>query len=135
MVPNMYRMRDSLLAHGFSNAELRFLNHADGQHSEWYWAREFPACFEWLFQNTVLSSASEEVTPWFLSGGAGGRFSLHGRSGHRIQVTLTDLQGRQVYAAEHGSGEQIKLPGRAQGILLARFGTAQDSMFQKVLVY
>lgn len=36
---------------GFRTKEIRYATHRDGQHSEWYWAREFPAAFEWLFAN------------------------------------------------------------------------------------
>jgi len=54
MVADMYAMEDTLLARGFSAAELNVTNHVDGQHSEWYWAREFPAVYNWLFANLPL---------------------------------------------------------------------------------
>lgn len=45
------RMYKTLRRAGFRTKEIRYVTHADGQHSEWYWAREFPAAFEWLFAN------------------------------------------------------------------------------------
>jgi metallo-beta-lactamase class B len=30
-------------------ADVRALLPADGAHSEWFWRREFPAAFRWLF--------------------------------------------------------------------------------------
>lgn len=49
-VADMNAMYNTLLSAGFSEEEVIALSHADGQHSEWYWAREFPAAYEWLYQ-------------------------------------------------------------------------------------
>ncbi|WP_205503915.1 alpha/beta hydrolase [Rufibacter psychrotolerans] len=49
MVPDMARMRDLLLKQGMKPAALRYTVHADGEHKESYWQREFPQVFLWLF--------------------------------------------------------------------------------------
>ncbi len=49
MVTDLNNMQSTLIDAGFAEQELFLLTHADGQHSEWYWAREFPAAYEWLF--------------------------------------------------------------------------------------
>lgn len=49
-VSDMYAMYATLISAGFSEEEVVALAHADGQHSEWYWAREFPAAYQWLYQ-------------------------------------------------------------------------------------
>lgn len=54
-VKDMFAMRDTLLAAGQSPVDLRAEAHADGTHSEWYWAREFPKVYLFLF--------GEESTP------------------------------------------------------------------------
>lgn len=59
MVPDLNRMYNTLRSVGFEESELLRTTHADGQHSEWYWAREFPAAYQWLFANT-LPTATEE---------------------------------------------------------------------------
>ncbi len=59
VVADMQAMYDTLLSAGFSEAELAFVTHADGAHSEWYWAREFPAAYEWLF-GTLTSVAAAD---------------------------------------------------------------------------
>lgn len=51
MVPNMEAMYNTLLEAGFSTDEIRITSHPDGEHSEWYWRREFPGTYQWLFQN------------------------------------------------------------------------------------
>lgn len=63
MISDMDRMRDSLLAVGFTSNDIAFVQHADGQHSEWYWAREFPALYAWLCGNQILTTtATTELT-------------------------------------------------------------------------
>lgn len=55
MVPDMMMMHDSLLAAGVPETNMHLLHHPDGAHSEWYWAREFPAAYEWLFGDLILN--------------------------------------------------------------------------------
>jgi alpha-amylase len=44
------RMVDSLAAGGFTSG-MHAAIRSDGTHSEWFWRREFPAAYEWLFQD------------------------------------------------------------------------------------
>jgi alpha-amylase len=49
------RMVDTLRAAGFTIGEggdVRAAVRGDGRHAEWFWRREFPAAYEWLFQET-----------------------------------------------------------------------------------
>jgi metallo-beta-lactamase class B len=43
------RMIETLAARGFKDSELRALIREDGTHTEWFWRREFPAAYQWLF--------------------------------------------------------------------------------------
>jgi len=49
-VKDQERMVDSLVAHGLQRGRnIVALSRADGKHSEWFWRREFPAAYQWLF--------------------------------------------------------------------------------------
>jgi metallo-beta-lactamase class B len=48
MVPLMQTVHDALLRSGVPAANLSFNPRTDGQHSEWFWKREFPAAYRWL---------------------------------------------------------------------------------------
>ena len=133
MVPNMYRMRDTLLANGFSQSELFVVNHSDGQHSEWYWAREYPACYNWLFQNTVLEADVPQVAKWALRSGPEGRFVVRGPVSGEIALRISNLKGQVVYENAVGNGQVIQLPHLPAGMLVAHFGQDADSIFQKIL--
>jgi predicted alpha/beta superfamily hydrolase len=50
MLPLMAEWRDELRAEGVPAANLSFHAPADGQHKEWFWRREFPAAYRFLFR-------------------------------------------------------------------------------------
>ena len=58
LIPNMNNMVTTLLDAGFENAEIEMLTHSDGEHSEWYWRREFSDAYSWLFKDINLSVSS-----------------------------------------------------------------------------
>ena len=46
------KMNALLINKGYTNKNLKMLTPADGQHAEWFWAREFEAAFLWLMSET-----------------------------------------------------------------------------------
>ena len=52
---DMQAVADAMNPAGFSASEKYFHVPGDGQHSEWFWAREFPDAYEWLFQGAVTA--------------------------------------------------------------------------------
>lgn len=55
---NMHAVAQSMLLAGFTPEEQQLVVHPDGQHSEWFWAREFPEAYAWLFQGAALHTGS-----------------------------------------------------------------------------
>ncbi|MGY3090252.1 putative alpha/beta superfamily hydrolase [Hymenobacter sp. UYAg731] len=58
MLPLMTQWRDELRAEGVPAANLAFSAPADGEHREWFWRREFPAAYRFLFGSAVKTKAS-----------------------------------------------------------------------------
>lgn len=52
-IDNMFAMHDTLLRAGFDSNEVVTTEFSDGQHSEWFWAREFEDAYLWLFRNNT----------------------------------------------------------------------------------
>lgn len=48
VVADNQQLFTTLVNAGFDASEINVHTDADGQHSEWYWAREFPDAYEWL---------------------------------------------------------------------------------------
>jgi predicted alpha/beta superfamily hydrolase len=65
MVPLMVAMKDSVIAAGLSASRTKLLTWADGQHAEWFWSREFPAAYQWLFNdlNTTTGLHAAAAVP------------------------------------------------------------------------
>lgn len=51
MVSDMQKMHDLLVKKGYPLSNLKFITKQDGQHSEWFWQREFPDFYKWLVSN------------------------------------------------------------------------------------
>jgi len=66
VVEDMEDVADAMTTAGFGLGEKSFNVIADGKHSEWFWAREFPAAYEWLFADFTSSSNEPGQTPFAL---------------------------------------------------------------------
>lgn len=58
---DMQEVADAMLDAGFSSDEIAFKVPADGQHSEWFWRREFPAAYKWLFGGLVSDTGEADA--------------------------------------------------------------------------
>lgn len=54
-------MYNSLVGIGFTSNELAVVIEPDGQHSEWFWAREFREAFQWIFNTEQITSLKNDV--------------------------------------------------------------------------
>lgn len=52
---------EAMLNAGFDLSEINMSNPADGEHSEWFWGREFPSAYTWLFKEDQASVSSNEL--------------------------------------------------------------------------
>ena len=53
VVYNMNRMRDTLIASGFSSNDIYNISRSYGSHSETFWRKEFIPAYSWLFSNSI----------------------------------------------------------------------------------
>ncbi len=49
VVQDMQTVANAMSTAGFSASEKSFNVKSDGEHAEWFWAREFPGAYKWLF--------------------------------------------------------------------------------------
>lgn len=56
---DMQAVADAMLVAGFGQEEQQRLTPTDGQHSEWFWAREFSDAYKWLFTFSVGTQVPE----------------------------------------------------------------------------
>ncbi len=60
-ITKMFAMNDTLLQSGFGPDEINTIEKSDGQHSEWFWAREFKDAYLWLFGSTDTYAKEPEA--------------------------------------------------------------------------
>lgn len=125
LVSDINEMTALMQSEGFTESEIRFDTHADGQHSEWFWAREFPDAFEWLYMSTTtdlsVASNSEKLkiqpnpvtdTMWFIL-----------PEGQSItDVLIFDVSGRLCFEKQQ-SGPRLELGHLPKGIYQLRLTT------------
>lgn len=57
VVEDMQTVANAMISAGFETNEQAFIVKNDGQHAEWFWAREFPAAYKWLFADFTTSAS------------------------------------------------------------------------------
>lgn len=119
MVPLMQALRDSLGRGGVPAANLQLTTHADGQHAEWFWRREFSAAYRWLSVAAALGAASSSKAALAFS-------AYPNPSNNRVTVQLPaaireakleilDGAGRVVLKRKVKTGDSIDVSGLAKG--------------------
>ena len=123
MVPQMQALRDSLRRGGVPAANLNFNTRTDGQHAEWFWRREFPAGYSWLYapatatavrssQNLALrlypNPATEEL-----------RVALPAALSE-ARLEISDALGRNVLQTQVRNGQAVDVRGLPHGLYLTR---------------
>ncbi len=137
MVDDLNRMSSTLQAVGFQAEELQLVTHADGQHLEWYWAREFPAAYEWLFANTLPTytlepkeyqiKLSPNPTDSIL------RFQVPATLGE-VQFELFDMNGRKVLGLQSLNGQAVDLKQLPAGTYLVQLYSQQQWLESQTLI-
>jgi len=93
MIQNLRRMNDTLHLAGFAADELMAIEKADGQHSEWFWAREFEAAYLWLYSNPATSKNP----------------SFPNHKDFRLYPNPAEAQIRLEFSLQHPSETQVEI--------------------------
>jgi predicted alpha/beta superfamily hydrolase len=121
---------------GFTQEELRFDIHPNGQHSEWFWAQEFPTAFEWLFMEGEVSSSATHLPKGeavrIYPNPTDADLWIHLPEGEYIQsVALYNATGRLI-SVQDSSDSHIDISSLAQGIYVMRIVTDRAQYIHKV---
>jgi len=123
VVDDLHALGQTLQLAGFDKQEQFVVTHADGDHSEWYWAREFEDVVRWLFTDWAESEAADEwrsphlflyperTPPVLQLAGPG----IHGD----LQVRITTIDGRGALPLQSITQAPLHLSGVAPDIYLS----------------
>jgi predicted alpha/beta superfamily hydrolase len=62
VVEDMMEVANAMTTAGFTPSEKQIKIPADGKHSEWFWAREFPDAYVWLFAGAVTGNSEPQTS-------------------------------------------------------------------------
>ncbi len=125
---NMQVVADSLSKAGFGPDEQFFSVPADGEHQEWFWRREFPRAYQWLFAG-VGSSAADAVNnkeaPGVFPNPAGTWVRFSGlEPTATIDIQLVDAAGKSIRFAQISGGDALWIGDLPAGFYVLRVRTA-----------
>ncbi|QIX62976.1 T9SS type A sorting domain-containing protein [Hymenobacter sp. BT18] len=130
MVPYMAEMRDALQAQGFPAADMSYHAMEDGQHAEWFWQREFPSAFQWLFSSAVTSTRKSHVALAFSAYPSPARERLSLQLPAEVKeakIEIIDTAGRSVLKAKVRGSTPIDVSSIARGYYILRVKAGNTS--------
>lgn len=137
MVPLMQAMRDSLAQRGVPLANLQYSTPADGQHAEWFWKREFPAAYKWLYglsMGTVPSGAAQPLAFGAYRNPAGTALEIQLPTVACAWLELTDAKGRRRLRQKVRAGSQVSTRQLPEGDYTVRVRTKQQQGTQLLVL-
>ena len=123
MVPQMAALRDSLQRGGVPAANLNFNLRTDGQHAEWFWRREFPAAYSWLYAPAIPTAArgAQRLAVAVYPNPAAQELRVEVPAAlTNARLEIRDAQGRMVLQTPVRNGEAVDVRALARGLYLSR---------------
>jgi hypothetical protein len=123
MVPQMQALRDSLLRGGVPAANLSFNTRTDGQHAEWFWKREFPAGYSWLYAPATATAVrpGQRLQSRLYPNPTTGELRVELPAGALpAQLEICDALGRSVLRQAIAPGQAVDVSQLARGLYNTR---------------
>jgi len=118
MVSQLQQLAQALRAAGFDSLDVAVRIRADGQHSEWFWRREFPEAYHFLLQRSTSAVPVNGYTMvrWYPNP-SNGRARLQGLDDREApEVRVFDAQGRLHYAGGLLQGTELDTSEWSPGV-------------------
>ena len=100
MMNDINQVRNTLAASGVANTNLRVLGEADGAHSEWFWRREFPDAYLWLFAEATSFEATAVSGFQAFPNPADSGLSLCSTGSPDFVYSVSSIDGRNVISLQ-----------------------------------
>ena len=108
-INDVREVSESLLNNTLNNSQLYLQIDDDGQHKEWYWSREFPKAYQWLFEkktsSTKVNSFSKHPVQLYYQGGS---LFINNVENKEVEILLFNING-QLLHKEIVYGSQLQL--------------------------
>lgn len=138
MENNQGAMYDLLLDNEFTEDEVVSIISPDGQHSEWFWQREFPEVYLWMFndyESNIQQSETKNLQIILYPNPASKQLFLNFSDNNSIDINiqLIDISGKTLSKQLVENSTQIDISGYESGIYFIRF-TEKSETITKMLI-
>jgi len=128
MISKIQSVMSSLQAQGFPSSDMILVNKSDGQHSEWFWRREFGDAFMWLFQTvTQVPLISDDFIAYYVQ--LDNKIIL---TENAENVFLYNMKGQIVASGNNGYVDTRNL---VKGLYVLSIQNTNSNRTQKIFVY
>ena len=136
LVNEMQAMVDTLNNAGYPSSNINYQVKPDGQHSEWFWKREFPAVYSWLYANsTGINSNSSNLNFSVYPNPASDQLTIQGDfESDKISVELTDTTGKLIVKKKLRNGKNLDLPSLSNGLYVLKINDGNKSAIKKIII-
>ncbi|MBK9731417.1 MAG: T9SS type A sorting domain-containing protein [Chitinophagaceae bacterium] len=135
MVPDIKSMYATLYADGYTDVEMDTVIKEDGQHAEWFWAREFPYCFQWLFNGTIIHAEDPEADSIFTINPNPARDKIYLQSKYplkKIRLQVFDIRGQKLMDKTQPFSKEIDISKLINGSYYLKVSDEQKE-YSKIL--
>lgn len=134
---DMKQMYQTLMEAGFDTAEVKFEVRADGQHSEWFWRREFTDAYKWLFETdaNAVEYSSNDNLPFVLTPMPFAEtFAIQWKVPTKTYtISIFSSTGQNVFFQILNSDKEINITGFPKGIYLLIIEENGNTYRKKIL--
>ena len=138
LIQDMEKMVTTLKTAGFTDDEIIMVTHTDGEHSEWYWRREFPEAYQWLFDNSSLDISiysNESMFNIFPNPFSETLSISQIQKLNNLKLKIINTNGQQVYSSQIPVNGKINLSNLKSGIYFLQINDGGKTVFSKKIIH
>lgn len=132
LVAQCTQLRSDLLTAGFTADEVQLVVKADGQHSEWFWRREFGAAYQWLFaQSTGFKHPDFKEVKVYPNPATDRLFVELPGAADTAFYRIQDAMGKICVQNQLNNGDSIAFDQLAKGVYLLELSVGSEVLYSR----
>jgi len=139
MISNINEVKNILLQKGINDTNIRVVTKADGEHSEWFWRREFPDLYKWLFRSENTTTSISPVNQFIVKmqpNPFNEQLELYFPDFERYNIKINDVSGKTVMSDDSiiSLSHKIDTSQLQAGIYIIQVHSNSGARFQQRII-
>jgi predicted alpha/beta superfamily hydrolase len=135
MVSSIKKMYETLTAVGYRKDEVQMIIRPDVSHNEWFWQREYPIAYQWLFENIACEKYEDMLkyeTAIFRN--AKSELLVVETEEDSNEITVYDTNWNEIKTVAPDEFGEIELEGLQDGVYFLRYQFLQRTICRKAII-